>query len=202
MKPVTSGRPKSTTTFECDVCHFVPARKSDLKRHKLTHLDGTQKREISYSCQYCPYTSLQKYNLEVHTKSHTGQRDQQCPDCSFRTTNGSTLRRHRIRLHRKPLPASKVELGVEDEEEEGQTTSTFETYYKLKAFRHQLESEPQPPDSEPPDFRPLSDDMDRMKHSLTLPGIRTLFPSIDFGSLDAVGERACHVRRTGVGSCR
>ncbi|KAJ8080213.1 hypothetical protein PM082_017043 [Marasmius tenuissimus] len=88
-----------TVTMSCGECGYTANRTADLKRHKLTHLSDTQRREASHRCNYCSYSTPYSHNLKTHRKIHMGQRDECCQDCEFRSTDRASLNRHRRRFH-------------------------------------------------------------------------------------------------------
>ncbi|KAF6765523.1 hypothetical protein DFP72DRAFT_1058107 [Ephemerocybe angulata] len=94
----------------CDICDTVVNRASDLKRHKLTHLDS----EKPFKCTLplvdsqgnerpCTYASNHAANLRTHQRSrrHANER-RPCAyeGCTYDATDPASLCRHRQRAHK------------------------------------------------------------------------------------------------------
>jgi hypothetical protein len=97
--------------FGCDLagCSFRTSRKSSLHRHLLRH-SGLK----PYACSFpgCEYRSVSVDNVTRHERVHTGERPFVCLHCSYKASDGGTLRRHMNRRH--PKDGVDVGSGADD----------------------------------------------------------------------------------------
>ena len=76
--------------FKCELCGYVTAFESDMKRHKIQHED-----EKTWYCDgpNCSRTFKRKSDLTSHTKTHTNE-DQRCPaqGCDYTNKDARNLK--------------------------------------------------------------------------------------------------------------
>ncbi|XP_048589390.1 zinc finger protein OZF isoform X2 [Nematostella vectensis] len=87
--------------YQCESCSMSFPRSSCLNKHRLTHMD-TSERE-AYVCQTCDKTFSSKSNLDQHLKLHTGERPYQCTQCEKGFNAKSHLADH-LRTHSQDRP--------------------------------------------------------------------------------------------------
>ena len=91
--------------FKCDLCGYITAFESDMKRHKVQHED-----EKTWYCDdpNCSRTFKRKLDMTSHAKTHTNE-DQRCPaqGCDYTNKDARNLKRHmKCHSNEKPLKCS------------------------------------------------------------------------------------------------
>ncbi|XP_063967320.1 zinc finger protein 808-like [Lytechinus pictus] len=92
-----SSKHHGVRPFQCSLCSFSAAKKSDLETHLFKH--DNEKR---YQCSECDYKTTYKQCLESHMNTHKGDKPFQCtqPGCTFSTNSKSNLNSH-LAMHKK-----------------------------------------------------------------------------------------------------
>lgn len=84
-----------TKDFECDLCDFRCAQKSNLANHRATHFE-----ERAFSCTWngCDYTSKTQSAMITHTNTHTRKNVFPCdhPGCDHEALTRGGLEKHQV----------------------------------------------------------------------------------------------------------
>ncbi|RXG62062.1 Gastrula zinc finger protein XlCGF57.1 [Armadillidium vulgare] len=82
--------------YACSFCPHRACQKRPLKNpeRSMFGMFFLLQFEPSFPCQFCGKTFRWKGSLCVHLRTHTGERPYPCPDCDYRATDMSNLRRH------------------------------------------------------------------------------------------------------------
>ena len=87
--------------FKCELCRYITAFESDMKRHKIQHED-----EKTWYCDgpNCTRTFKRKSDMTSHAKTHTNE-DQRCPaqGCDYTNKDARNLKRH-MKCHSNVKP--------------------------------------------------------------------------------------------------
>ncbi|KAJ7059461.1 hypothetical protein C8F01DRAFT_1084647 [Mycena amicta] len=91
--------PSAARPYRCEECPWSFHRPQDLQRHQQTHLEEEDRKYHRCPEPNCSYKDLQKSNLETHRNIHTKNREHECPECDYASTDPSSLHRHVKRKH-------------------------------------------------------------------------------------------------------
>ena len=87
--------------FKCEICNYITAFESDMKRHKIQHVD-----EKMWNCTNpnCDKSFKRKSDMTSHAKTHTND-DQRCPaqGCDYSNKDPRNLKRH-MKCHSNVKP--------------------------------------------------------------------------------------------------
>lgn len=110
--------------FVCDICQKAFKNTKQLRNHKITHkqktnkllficeiclknfayrrqlkvhMDVVHKKIKPYLCNYCGYKGSSRSSLKMHIRQHTGERPFACDTCPYTTSDHNSLRRHKLR---------------------------------------------------------------------------------------------------------
>lgn len=90
--------------YPCSVCDLVYTRKSDVKRHMLSH----EKKYFRCPLLNCDYKSTQQTHMQTHVRTHTGEKHFACSlpsrknpalTCTFKCNDSSSFGRHKKSQH-------------------------------------------------------------------------------------------------------
>ena len=87
----------------CDVCGYAASNEAYLRTHKrrMHSAGGDPRREKRrFECRYCDYHHWMKVVRDEHEKGqHLKLKDQECPQCEFKTAYRGQLNSHILRQH-------------------------------------------------------------------------------------------------------
>ena len=87
--------------FKCEICDYITAFESDMKRHKIQHVD-----EKMWDCtnSNCDRSFKRKSDMTSHAKTHTND-DQKCPaqGCDYSNKDPRNLKQH-MKCHSNVKP--------------------------------------------------------------------------------------------------
>ncbi|KAL5270495.1 hypothetical protein ACHWQZ_G001273 [Mnemiopsis leidyi] len=126
-----------TSSITCNDCGLIFANEVNLHRHMLTHLDSENKEQYNCPtcafktprrqtlakhittvhsrdrssgilyCDQCEYKTPTKSHLRNHMLAHSGNRQYQCPHCTYNSNFSNALTRH-MTMHSREMFESKV----------------------------------------------------------------------------------------------
>ena len=82
--------------FQCKICKYKAAKKSDLKKHIEAVHEGIKK----FKCNFCDYKAARNTNLRKHIESvHEGIKQFKCNICDHEFAKHSNLKKHIESVH-------------------------------------------------------------------------------------------------------
>lgn len=92
--------------YNCPTCAFKTPRRQTLAKHITTVHSRDRSSGILY-CDQCEYKTPTKSHLRNHMLAHTGNRQYQCPHCTYNSNFSNALTRH-MTMHSREMFESKV----------------------------------------------------------------------------------------------
>lgn len=111
--------------YTCNECNFRGATLKSLEKHKLVHLDNSEK---PFKCSYCSKGFGRRYEWNRHEMIHRAEKPFICGICSHMARTNYLLQKH-MRVHQKgpkPYPCSLCEKRYRDRD-------TYKKHMKLHA---------------------------------------------------------------------
>jgi len=84
--------------YSCKICPYRAKKYYNLQVHIRSHT-GTTKH---YKCKHCPYAAARWKNYADHQQSTHSDLPLQCHTCDFSCFSPTSMKNHRISMHRKP----------------------------------------------------------------------------------------------------
>ena len=88
--------------YVCSICGYAVSNKTYMNTHvQRMHGTGDPRREKKrFECRYCDYHHWMKVVRDEHEKGqHLKLKDQECPQCEFKTDYMGQLNSHILRQH-------------------------------------------------------------------------------------------------------
>ena len=92
--------------FNCPTCAFKTPRRQTLAKHITTVHSRDRSSGILY-CDQCEYKTPTKSHLRNHMLAHSGNRQYQCPHCTYNSNFSNALTRH-MTMHSREMFESKI----------------------------------------------------------------------------------------------
>lgn len=93
----THTPPELIKWFPCDQCNFRAPTSKALEKHKVVHLDHTEK---PYKCSYCPKGFGRRYEWNRHEMIHREEKPFQCGICGHLCRTNYLVQKH-MRVHQE-----------------------------------------------------------------------------------------------------
>eukprot|EP00116_Pleurobrachia_bachei_P003646 sb/3463908/ len=97
---------KAEQQYNCPTCAFKTPRRATLTKHINTVHARDRTSGILY-CDQCEYKTPTKSHLRNHMLAHSGNRQYQCPHCTYSSNFSNALTRH-MTMHSRELFESKA----------------------------------------------------------------------------------------------
>ncbi|KAK9704555.1 Zinc finger, C2H2 type [Popillia japonica] len=78
------------------VCDVCAKSFSDRRQLRI-HTDGVHMKIKPFLCNFCGYKGSTKSSLRMHMRQHTGEKPFSCDTCSYTTADHNSMRRHKLR---------------------------------------------------------------------------------------------------------
>ncbi|CAE1321465.1 KRAB [Acanthosepion pharaonis] len=104
---ISTDIPKSTKTYQCDICLKPFAQRHYLRIHRRSHTG-----EKPYQCDYCIQKFARRDTLLIHRRTqHTGERPHHCELCGEAFFHRAQLQMHRRSKHVLKASNSNIARG-------------------------------------------------------------------------------------------